>query len=178
MGGFKNYLNDKNLSEAIRKLPDEKADKFIKDEWDGAATYEYNIHAAAEIAKLVPDVIITQDNKYMYLPSILRANVWSKIDDIIAKYKVKCLDESVISESSFLRLKDLIEELQKHGYKQYKNATPNKMHEYTNNKKIVSLGQYKATADEIDVFRIRDFDIKNGNSFKPKNIEEFIEMIK
>ena len=166
------------LVEAIRKLPDEKADKFIKDEWDGAATYEYNIHAAAEIAKLVPDVIITQDNKYMYLPSILRAHVWSKIDDIIAKYNVKCLDESFIAESSFLRLKDLIEELQKHGYKQYKNVTPNKMHEYTNNKKIVSLGQYKATADEIDVFRIRDFDINNGNSFKPKNIEEFIEIIK
>lgn len=80
------------LAEAIRKLPDEKADKFIKDEWDGAATYEYNIHAAAEIAKLVPDVIITQDNKYMYLPSILRAHVWSKIDEIIAKYNVKCLD--------------------------------------------------------------------------------------
>lgn len=83
-----------------------------------------------------------------------------------------------INEGQELKLTDLIQELQKHGYRQYKNPTPNKMHEYTNKIKIVSLGQYKSSGNNIDVFRIRDYDIKNGNSFKPKNIEEFIEIIK
>lgn len=84
----------------------------------------------------------------------------------------------LLNESQELKLKDLIQELQKYGYHQYKNPTPNKMHEYTNKIKIVSLGQYKSSGDNIDVFRIRDYDIKNGNSFKPKNIEEFVDKIK
>ena len=81
------------LAEAIRKLPDDKADKFIKDNWDSALTYKYNIHAASEIAKLVPDVIITQDNEFMYIPGSLSNVISSKVDEIIKKYKVKCLDK-------------------------------------------------------------------------------------
>ena len=81
------------LAEAIRKLPDDKADKFIKDKWDSTITYEYNIHAASEIAKIVDDVIITQDNEFMHIPGSLSDVISSKVDEIIKKYKVKCLDK-------------------------------------------------------------------------------------
>lgn len=81
------------LAEAIRKLPDDKADKFITDKWDSAITYEYNIHAASEIAKIVDDVIITQDNEFMHIPGSLSDVISSKVDEIIKKYKVKCLDK-------------------------------------------------------------------------------------
>lgn len=85
---FREFLN---MNEGLRRLPDNDIDLFIKKNWDGVLTFEFNISAATQLSKLV-DVIYTQDSKYMYINSDIPDNIKIKIDEIIKKFKIKALD--------------------------------------------------------------------------------------
>lgn len=83
---FREFLN-----ESLRRLPDNDIDLYIKKNWKGVLTFEFNISAATQLSKLV-DVIYTQDSKYMYINSDMPDNTKIKIDEIIKKFKIKSLD--------------------------------------------------------------------------------------
>ncbi len=87
--------------------------------------------------------------------------------------------EYITEEASF-DLKVLIKILNTEGYSSYKNKTPNRMHEYHNKGIIISLGGDNGITDnkKVTSFRIRDFDVKNGARFTPKDIKEFTKMIR
>lgn len=90
MGKFKDYLNER-----IQILSDEKIDDFIEKEWGKgqAYTYEYDIHAASELAKIFPDVIVTKDMKYMHIPGTINMKQNAELNKIEAKYKLKDLQK-------------------------------------------------------------------------------------
>ena len=81
---FKEFLN-----ESIKKLSDEKIDKFIKDEWGQAYTYQYHAEAAVELGKVLPDVLISPDKKFMFIPATLPAKMSAEVSKIEAKYNLK-----------------------------------------------------------------------------------------
>lgn len=82
------------LKEAIRNLNDEKIDNFINTNWDGSAmTYKFNIQAIGDIAKIIPDVLISKDSKYFYIPGTLESKQAIEVDKILKKYKLIELDD-------------------------------------------------------------------------------------
>lgn len=80
---FKTYL------ESIKKLPDSKIDKFISDKWGSAKTYKYNQEASMELAKILPDILISQDMKFMHIADTLQGNANSAVTKIEQKYNLK-----------------------------------------------------------------------------------------
>jgi len=77
---FKEFYN-----EAIRKMNDEKVDKFIQDNWNGEAhTYPYNAEAVIKLSKIFKDIITTKDMKYFHIPAIN-----TESDNIIKQYNLK-----------------------------------------------------------------------------------------
>lgn len=88
-------LVESEITERIQILPDEKIDSYIEREWGKgqAYTYEYNIHAAAELAKVFPDVLVTKDMKYMHIPGTIDMKQNAELNKIEAKYKLKDLQK-------------------------------------------------------------------------------------
>lgn len=80
---FKMYL------ESIKKLSDAKIDDFIKNEWGEAFTYKYNQEASVELGKILPDIIISPDKKFMFIPGTLPAKMSSEVTKIEQKYNLK-----------------------------------------------------------------------------------------
>ncbi len=83
--------------------------------------------------------------------------------------------KELFTEASRFKTQDLIRILVDNGYRTYKNKTPNRMHEFHNKKKIVSIA-----SDEdgvATIFRIRDYDIKNGKTLEFKTIKDFEKII-
>jgi len=92
MKTFREYV-----MEAVRYLPDEKMDRFIKNKWSGEAiTFHYDPEAIMEIAKIVDDVLITKDKKFFHIPEISDRRLNNQIAKILLKYDVKeAMNESV-----------------------------------------------------------------------------------
>jgi len=82
----------------------------------------------------------------------------------------------LMEKTNKFELKDLIKILNNKGYTQYKNPVPNRMHEYTNKDLIVSLGS--SDGNDVDIFRIRSYDKKDGVKFLPKDLNQFTKIIK
>ena len=75
---------------------------------------------------------------------------------------MKTIYKKTINRSMF---QDLKRQLVFLGWRTYINPIPNRMHEFTNYKKIVS---FSVTAQGIvSVIRLRDFDIPNGVKINP-----------
>ena len=89
MGGFKQFI-----AEALRRMPDEKIDNFIDREWGKgqAYTFEYNSMAAMELAKIFPDVLVTPDNEFMHIPSIIDSKQNKELNKVIDKFKLKAVN--------------------------------------------------------------------------------------
>ncbi len=84
--------------------------------------------------------------------------------------------EILVEAKNKFKLQVLIKILVNNEYRTYKNKVPNRMHEFHNNSKIVSIG---ANEEGIaTIFRIRDYDIKNGTSFKFNNLKEFEDILR
>ena len=66
--------------------------------------------------------------------------------------------------------------LYKEGYDQYDNPMPNKMHEFQNKRLIISIGA--DSGGNMSIFRVRDFDVKNGITFRFDTYDQFTEIIK
>lgn len=81
----------RELLESIKILPDEKIDTFIKKEWPNKTviTYEYNAEASMELGKVLSDVIVTKDMKFMHIPSVLDSKTNILVNKIIKKYNIK-----------------------------------------------------------------------------------------
>lgn len=94
---YKKFLgrNEDNISERLQILSDEKIDSYIEREWGKgqAYTYEYDIHAATELAKIFPDVLVTKDMKYMHIPGTIDMKQNAELNKIEAKYKLKDLQK-------------------------------------------------------------------------------------
>lgn len=100
---FKQHLN-----EALRILPDEKIDSFVSSEWSSVVTYPYHSIASMELAKVLPDVIITKDKKWMHIPGALDTKMNKAVNRIEKEYGIKMLDESQQLEILEEGLKDIL----------------------------------------------------------------------
>ena len=89
MGGFKQFI-----AEALRRMPDEKIDNFVDKEWGkgNAYTFEYNAMAAMELAKVFSDVLVTPDNEFILIPSIIDSKQNKELNKVIDKFKLKAVN--------------------------------------------------------------------------------------
>ena len=79
----------RELLEGLQKLSDDKIDDFIRNEWGEAFTYKYHPEAAVELAKILHDVLISPDRKFMHIPGTLPAKMSSEVSKIETKYNLK-----------------------------------------------------------------------------------------
>ena len=123
---YKKFLgrNEDNISERLQILSDEKIDDFIEREWGKgqAYTYEYDIHAAAELAKVFPDVLVTKDMKYMHIPGTINMKQNAELNKIEAKYKLKDLQKTLHENKVFDYLGRLLNIKTTKGKPDYKDA--------------------------------------------------------
>ena len=80
MKKFREFIN-----EAMRVLSDEKTDNFISNNWDNVITYSHNPVAAIELAKLVDDVIVTKDRRFILINGDL-GNKLDKVKEIATEF--------------------------------------------------------------------------------------------
>ncbi len=79
------------MTEAIKKMSDDKIDSYIAKEWNGkAATYFYDAEAVMEIAAVLKqdDVVVTKDMKFFHIPEISDRRLNNQIAKILLKYNV------------------------------------------------------------------------------------------
>jgi len=82
----------REIAEAYKTLPDTKIDYFIKKEWGSAKTYSFDINGSLELSKILDDIIVTKDNKFVHIPGVLSSDIGSKVDKILKKYDMEDVD--------------------------------------------------------------------------------------
>lgn len=87
----------REIAEAYRILNDTKTDDFIKKNWGNgkAKTYTFDKEGAIELSKVLSDIIVSKDGKYVHIPSVLESGVDFKVKKILKKYNMEDVDSAI-----------------------------------------------------------------------------------
>jgi len=83
----------REIAEGMMKLSDNKMDDIIKNKYEGfVTTYKFNKEGSIELGKLMDDVMISKDNKFMHINSRQSPAMMKKTQAIVKKFNLKKID--------------------------------------------------------------------------------------